>query len=181
MRESQSKQKFNSDFFIKIGFYLISFFVLFNFIVFTLYLINANTDFKIFNHAYIEAITPDQDINNILKTGIVKINNIENIDLNEENYIIIYGDFNQEVNWVEKIVSIDDDSITVTYDNVISTTISKDEVIGVYSNNANFIGILLYFSSFVQSYLLLVILDIILMIVYYYYLVKRNDISIYYR
>lgn len=164
---------------ILIVFYVLVLVVLVNTFVMTLYLINANEDYKIFNHAYKEAVLPEQDINETMKTGIVRIKEYEFHDLEVGTKVVMCCDYQIDTPWVETVVNKKQDrQLETTYEGVISTNVSEDNVYGVFVKEANILGTLYYSSSFITGYLYLTASHILLVSLYYILLLRNKKLNL---
>jgi len=160
---------------VLIGFYLLAALLLLNAVFMTLHFINRHYDYRVLNNLYIEAILPDQDITGRMSTGIVKIKelNIDKLGLNDK--VVICCDYGIDEHWVEDVISVDvdNDAIGVTYDGVVATSVSSDEIFGVYLTDANFLGTIYYTSTFIRGYILLLVSQGIILYLYHRLFVIR--------
>jgi hypothetical protein len=160
---------------VLVGFYLLTFVFFINSVFMTLHYINRNYDYHLLNRLYIEAVLPDQDITGRLSTGIVKIKelNINKLELGDQ--VVICCDYGIDEHWVEDVVSIDvdNDSVGLTYDGVVSVDVSSEEIFGVYLNNANFFETIYYTSTFMRGYILLIVSQGIVLYLYQRLFVKK--------
>jgi len=171
----QKKEKY-----AKIGFFLFGFILLFNISIMMIYLIDSNYQFRIFNHAYVNAVLPNQDINNPLKFGIVKVKELPFEDIKVGDKIIIYDDFGYKIYWIETVMAVDNDNFTVStsYDQDVTNTFDKDNIIGEYVKNANLFGTIYYSSSFLKGFIFITLSHGILLYVYYYLFMTKKEIDI---
>ncbi|GEM_PF-1152496 len=154
---------------IKYGLYLLILLVAVNVGFMTLHRFDPNYQYDILDYSYINAITPDQNVNATMYLDIVRVTefNPENAQIGDN--IIIYGDFGLNEYFVEEITSInqDDQTVTTTYDDQTSVTNEFNDVIGFYEREANLFGTIFYASKFNTGYLFLVIGHVLLVSMYY--------------
>lgn len=161
---------------INIVFYILAFILFINAIIMTIFFVNRNYDYKILNHLYIDAIVPDQDITNIMVTGIVKIEELDYNEISVNDKVVICCDFGLDENWVEDVVSIDKNTKTLvtTYNGIVTTNVSEDEVYGVFVKETSFIGTFYYTSMFLRGYILLMVSEILLLYIYHFLLMQNK-------
>jgi len=165
--------------YVRIGFFIFGFLLLINVLVMMIYLIDSNYKFRIFNHAYVDAVLPDQDIQGTMKLGIVRVKELNFDKLEVGDQVIVYNDFDLEVYWVETITSIDSTNLEIqsTYDDIISTTFSEDEILGEYIKDANFFGTVYYSASFLKGFIFLTIIHGIIGYSYYFLFMSKKEIT----
>jgi hypothetical protein len=169
--------KYTDKLYTWIGFFILAFLVIINILIMTFYLVDSNYEYNLSTHAYVDAVLPGQDIGSTLQLGIVRIEetNFEELNVGEE--VIVYGDFSLDVYWVETVVSVDAQKFEVasTYDQNSVTTFSKDEILGTYVRDANFMGTIYYSASFTRGFIFLTITHGIILFSYYYVLLYKKD------
>jgi hypothetical protein len=162
---------------VLVGFYLLAFVFFINSIFMTLHYINRNYDYKLLNNLYIEAVLPGQDIGTTgrASTGIVKIQEVQLDNLELGDQIVVCCDFNSQENWVEEVVSIDEENqlIESTYDGILVLETDVEDVFGVFQNQANFLGTVYYTSTFLRGYILLMLTEGILLFLYQRLFVRK--------
>lgn len=168
--------KYFKKHYIKIGFYVLAFILFVNAIFMSLHLINRNYDYRVLNKLYIDAILPDQDINNAMKTGIVKIEEINYDEINPGDNVVFCCDYGLDNNWVQEVVAVDRHQkiLRTSYDGIVTTNVTEDEAYGLYLKEANFFGTFYYTSSFPRGYVLLMISQMVLLYTYYHVLIKGS-------
>ncbi len=174
-KKDLSKPKKISDNWI--GFFIFGFLLLYNIVVMTLFLIDSGYEYKILKNNYIDAVLPDQSIDQTLLLDIVKIKEPVFSELEIGDKIIISGDFDLDVYWVETILEIDTDNSTIvaTYDNLSSSIFTEEEIIGVYIEDANFIGTLYYSASYTRGFIFLTISHVILLYGYSHLFLAKKE------
>jgi len=147
-----------------------------NIIISTLFFINGNTKYRLFERAYVEAVLPGQNINEPLNTGVVKAIDVDSENINVGDYIIVYGDYGLDENWVEIVIENDSEStfIVSSYSTFTALEVDKDDVLGVFVEEANFLGLIFYFSSFVVGYILIFCFEAIIVFAFYFYLLREK-------
>ncbi len=162
--------------YVKIGFYVLAFMFFINAVFMTFFLLNRKYDYLILDQLYIEAVLPEQDIDDTLYTGIVKIKEIDFDNLRPGDRIVFCCAYGIEENWVQEIVSVnpDDKTLTTTYDGVVTSDITEDDVNGVFIEEANFIGTFYYTAMFPRGYFLLLLSQTFFIYLYHYLLIQRR-------
>ena len=161
-----------------IGFFIFGFILLVNVIIMTLYLYDSNYEYKILNNVYIDAVLPNQVIDQTLDLGIVRIEEAVIDELVVGDKIVMYGDFQLDVYWVETVVAIDlvTSQVQTTYDQITINTLREDEIVGVYIEDANFFGTIYYSASFLEGFIFLTISHAIILFGYWFVLLyKKNE------
>ena len=164
--------------YVRIGFFIFGFLLVINVLIMMIYLIDSNYQFRIFNHAYVDAVLPEQDVQETMQLGIVRVKELKFDKLEVGDQVIVYDDFDLEVYWVETITSIDSTNLEVqsTYDEVVSTTFSEDEILGEYVKDANFFGTIYYSASFLRGFIFLTISHGIIGYGYYFLFMSKKEI-----
>lgn len=135
----------------------------------SLHRFDPNYEYNILNHSYVNAVTPDQDVNQTMYLDIVRITEFKATNIAVGDYVVIYSDFGLNEYFVEQVTAVDNDAqtITTTYDQVTSITNRFTEVTGIYEHEANLIGTIYYASKFPTGYLFISLGHIILLSMYY--------------
>lgn len=151
------------------GFYLILLLFTVNIGFMTLHRLDTNYRYELLPFSYINAVTPDQNVNQTMFLGIVRIKTFDPASVHPGDDIIIYSDFGLNEYFVEEIISINNDNqtVTTTYDQVTSVTSEFSDIPGVYVGNANLVGSIYYASKFNTGYVFLVLGHVILLAMYY--------------
>ena len=169
--------KYDKRTYIWTGFFVFGFILVLNIVIMTLFLIDSKFEYKILDEVYVDAVQPGQELNDKLTLGIVKIKevNFQNLEIGDK--IVVWGDFSLDVYWIETVVSVDDVSLDVdaTYDNLLSTNFIDSDIIGIYIEDANFLGSVYYSASFFQGYIFLSISHLLILFGYYYIFLSRKD------
>ncbi len=178
-RKLKNLSKDNKNFYVWIGFFIFGLILLVNIGFMTIYLINNDYQYRVIDHAYVDVVLPNQEIDTTLQLGIVKIEETSLAELKVGDSVVVYSDFKIDVYWVETIVSIDASAkeVTVTYDNVSTETFSEDDILGIYVEDADFFGTIYYSASYLRGFIFLTITHgIILYGFYYIFLAKKETI-----
>ncbi len=151
-------------------FYFLILLALVNIGMMTIHRMDPSYEYSIFNHSFINAISPGQNVSQTMYTDIVKITefNVDNISIGDN--VVVYSDYGVDEYWVEEIVSIDRDleELSVTYDNVSAQTVPFNLVLGEFQSDANIFGTIYYSAKFnIGYYLLLAAHGFILTFIYY--------------
>ncbi|MDA3931578.1 MAG: hypothetical protein PF513_02440 [Tenericutes bacterium] len=162
--------------YVKIGFYFLAFIFILNAIFMTVFLINRNYGYRIVNNLYAEAILPDQDLNNTLKTGIVKVEEIDYEEINVGDKIVFCCDMGADSYWVQEVVEVNrvNKLLQTTYDGETAANVSEDEIYGVYVTEANFFGTLFYTAMFPRGYIMLILSEIFFVYIYHYVFIQKK-------
>ena len=163
--------------YVKIGFFLFGFILLLNISIMMSYLLDARYDCNILNNAYTHAVLPDQSLNQKLHLGVVKIRKLEFDDIEVGDKIVVDGDFNLDVYWVETVVSVNHTTkaVLTSYDHKVASTYSKEDIAGEYIKDANFLGMLYYSASFSKGFILITLTHSIALYVYYHLLITKKE------
>ena len=172
-KHSSLKRKIVKFFFlILIGLFMI------NIGIMTLHRKDSNYQYKILEYSYINAITPDQNVNRTMYLDIIQIHKFNSDDIQVGDYIVIYSDFGLNEYFTEKVTRVnnDDQTITTTYDNETAITNKYTDIVGVYEKEANLFGTIYYASKFNTGYVLLILSHIIVLAIYYisFFNVKKD-------
>lgn len=136
----------------------------------TIHRLDSNYEFPIFNHSYINAISPDQNVSQTMYTNITKIVkfNPNEVEINDD--IIIYSDFGIEEYFVERVTAIDyeNEIISTTYDEVTIVNTRFEDVLGTYDKTSNIIGTIYYTAKFNIGFLMMTTAHVLLPAIYYY-------------
>jgi len=164
------------------GFYLVLGFVIINAIFMSLYFHDNEYKYTVFSHSYIEAILPEQATNQTLSTGVVRIKDTSFEAFKKGDYVVTYNEDNQllgtgiEFPLISEVISVNEtaETLVITYDDVVSISVSQEEVIGEYQREAGFIGTYYYTNMFLRGYILLMFSHIILLSGYYFVFIYDN-------
>lgn len=178
-------QKLKSLFIHKVKTYLWTGFFIFgailavNVLIMTFYLTDAGYNYNLMNNSYANAVLPEQDIGGVMDLGIVRVEEIRYSDLSIGDQVVIYEDFSLDVYWVETVVSLDDQTknVELTYDNISTNTYHINELIGQFTEKADFLGTIYYTSTFTRGYIFLAMSHIILLVGYWYAFLNKKDVE----
>jgi len=165
-----------------IPFYILLVFVIFNTTMMTVYFTDNEYNYALFSHSYIEAILPDQATNQSLVTGIVRIKEPSFETLQSGDYVVTYDEDERLISTGGQFALVSevlvnnetDETLTITYDNVVSITLPYEEIIGAFQRDAGIIGTYYYTSMFFRGYALLMFSHIILISGYYFVFIYDN-------
>jgi len=177
-RKLKNQSKYNDNIYLWIGFFIFGFILFVNVLIMLMFLSDSQYQYRIINHAYIQAVLPEQEINSTLQLGIVRIKELKLDELQIGDSVLVYEDFNLDVYWVEEITSIDlsANEVVLTYDSLNHTTYDIDDIVGVYENDANFFGTVYYSASFIKGFVYLTISHVFLIVGYFYiFIVKKEE------
>jgi hypothetical protein len=167
---------------IMVIFYILLVFVILNTIMMTLYFTDNEYTYRLFSHSYIEAILPEQPTNQSLVTGIVRIKEPAFETLESGEYVVTYDEDERLLSTggafalVSEVLvnNQSDETLTITYDDVVSITLPYEEVIGEYQRDAGIVGTYYYTNLFFTGYAFLMISHIILIAGYYFVFIYGN-------
>ncbi len=162
-----------------IFFYVLLALVVINVVVKSLYFYDNTYQYRILSHSYIEAILPEQPIDQPMNTKITRIKEPNLDTLKPGDHVVIHDHDNVLLSLSESfplIVTVVDimgenNAIEVSYDATISAMIDHHDIIGSYQKEANFGGIYYYTAMFPMGYYSLMFSHIILLSGYYYILI----------
>ncbi len=162
--------------YVKIGFFIFGFLLLINISIMMGYLLDQSYNYKIFDNAYTQAVLPEQSLDQKLKLDVIKYKKLPFEDIKVGDQVVVDGDFNIDVYWVETVVSIDSTNklITTSYDQQVVSTYTENEIIGMYIANANFIGSIYYTASFLKGFIFITLTHGIFLFSYYYILINKE-------
>jgi hypothetical protein len=167
---------------ILIGFYVLLVLVIVNVVFMTLYFIDNEFEYTIFSHSYIEAILPEQPTNASLKTGIVRIKEPSFETVEPGDYVVTYDEDERLLSTGGAFALVSEvlvnnqtsETLTITYDDVVSITLPYEDIIGEYERNAGIIGTYYYTNMFLRGYAFLMVSHIILLTGYYFVFIYGN-------
>jgi hypothetical protein len=168
-------KKFNETVSIKrkislIVFALLTLGLLFHSIILTMFYIDNNYQFKVFNHSYIAAVLSDQDTTDTMYTGVVKVSaySFDHIEIGDQ--VIVWSDFNIDEYFVHYVNGVNEGEKTIDtgYTTTVANEISNERIVAVYESNANLIGSLYYSSLFTRGYIFLLLSHLLFGLGYYY-------------
>ena len=167
--EEQSKTTPLKRRIIKYGFIFLIVLFMVNIGFMSLHRFDPDYKYQILNHSYINAITPDQNVNQTMYLDIVRVTEFQPTDIQIGDYIVIYDDFGLSEYFVEQVTAVDMDNQTVstTYDQTTVISNRFVDVIGKYETEANLLGTIYYASKFETGYLFLILGHFILLAMYY--------------
>ena len=158
------------------GFFIFGFILLVNVFIMSLYLADSEYQFPVLDNAYVDSVLPGQDINQKLNLGIVRVKEFKVEEIQVGDKIVIDGDFNIDVFWVENVVEINPvtKEIQATYDQATINSFRYDEIVGVYVEEANLMGTLYYSASFTEGFIFLTISHAILLYMYFHLFLQKK-------
>lgn len=150
-------------------FYALTILVLSSVALMTLQYIDSDYTYRILNRSFISAISPNQDINGVLNTSIIQVIEFDKNDIAVGDNVVVFGDYNIDEYWVEEITDIDfiSQQVELTYDQVSTYTVRFDKIIGIYEQEANLFGTILYTAKFTRGYILIIASHFIILLAYY--------------
>ncbi len=159
-------------------FYILILLALVNIGIMTVHRMDPKYEYSTFNHSFINAISPGQNVSQTMYTSIVKITEfkIDNVSIGDN--VVVYSDFGVDEYWVEEIVAIDENSqeLSTTYDNVSVQKVPFDIILGKYESDANLFGTIYYSAKFNIGYLLLLTAHgFILAFIYYSFIENKGS------
>jgi nucleoid DNA-binding protein len=159
------------------GFFIFGAILVINVIIMTFYLSDSGYNYNLMKNSFVNAVLPSQDTTGAMDLGIVKVAEPIYADLSIGDQVVIYSDFSLDVYFVETVVSIDNQTKTIelTYDNIISNGYHISDIVGTYSENANFLGTIYYASMFIRGYIFIALSHLILLVGYWYTFLKTNS------
>lgn len=180
IKKLKNLAKYDNLNYVWVGFFLFAFLLVINVVIMTLYLVDSEDEYKYLDNAYVNAVLPGQEIEQTLDLGIVHIEKVNFSKLEIGDKIVISGDFQLDVYWVETIISIDDNTleISATYDDITTNTFNSDDIVGTFTSEANFIGTIYYSASFTKGFTLLAFSHVFLLWGYYHIFLTKKESKI---
>ncbi len=163
--------------YVKIGFFIFGLLLLLNISIMTVYLIDQTYDHTLFKTAYTHAVLPEQSLNQKLKLDVVKYKRLPFNDIKVGDKVIVDGDFNLDIYWVETVVAVDHTAKTIktSYDYEVASTYHEDDIVGMYIKDANFFGTIYFSASFLRGYTFITLTHCLLLYAYYSLLIHKED------
>lgn len=145
-------------------------------LILTLFYIDNDYQYKIYNFTYVDAILSDQDTSQPMRTGIVRMREFSYETITTDDQIVMCCDFGTDENFVHYVDAIDESNRTLdtSYTGNAFNTLSEDDIIGIYEKDANFFGTIYYTAMFTQGYILLLLSHVLLGLGYYYIFIFDN-------
>jgi hypothetical protein len=144
-----------------------------------LQLATSDRGLSLFGRATILAATIDQDIEIVddqfeVAAKVVIMRKFNPSQLDNGDYVIIYGKFGSDFYWIERVISFDLEKaeLTTSVDGFFASDdiTSFDQVIGFYVKDASLSGTINYTSSTTRGFLItLMTYTLILYVLYYAY------------
>jgi len=161
----------------QIGFLALFTIVLINLVIMTIYYYDADYEYRLMSHSYIEAVLPNQAASQTLQTGIVRVIDVDPDVIVPGERVIIYDSDskllpleNNRFPLVATVVSVDlaTQTVQVSYDNIFVQRASVSDLLGSYVHQASFVGTYYYTSMFTFGYIMLATGHVILLGGYYF-------------
>jgi hypothetical protein len=127
----------------------------------------------------IQAVYRDQVVtDNSVKTGLVKIRSIQPEDILVGNEVLVYDEARDSGRylWVQEIVLIQGDQITVRFnDFLISQTVSYDDIVYAYVRDATQTDKVFYFITQPRGLLYAFVVSFVFVSASYIIIIKKRD------
>lgn len=140
-------------------------------------LISKDLSKEIFNYRYVIAISKDQEIDEDLTGEVVRIKTIDKTTLNSGDRVLVFGLYGNNYYWEVEILDNDitNQEVEATFDDVIRNRYSYDEIEGIYTDEANIIGIFYYTASTPRGFITMIILHALIVYIVHYVMFKDKD------
>ncbi len=127
----------------------------------------------------VQAVYRNQVVtDNTVKTGLVKVRTIKPTDVFVTNEVLVYDEARDGGNflWVQEIVLIQDDQITVRFNEfLIAQTITYDDIEYAYVRDANLTDKVFYFITQPRGLLYAFVISFVIVAGSYVILIKKKD------
>lgn len=175
IRKLKNLSKYDKKVYIWIGFFIFAFILFLNIIFMMLQLLDSDYQYRLLDKSYIDAVLPEQDLDQPLTLRIVKVKEPVMEDLKVGDEIVIYGDYDLNVYWIETIVSVSSSEVQATYDQLLISTFQEEDIMGVYVKDANFMGTIYYSASYLEGFIFLTTSHVFLLSGYYYFFLSKKE------
>jgi hypothetical protein len=140
-------------------------------------MISKDLSKEIFNYQYVIAISKVQDIDEDLTGEVVRLKIIDKTTLNSGDRVLVFGLYDSSYYWEVEILDNDitNQEVEATFDDVIRNRYSYDEIEGIYTDEANIIGIFYYTASTPRGFITMIILHALIVYIVHYVMFKDKN------
>jgi hypothetical protein len=140
-------------------------------------MISKDLSKEIFNYQYVIAISKDQEIDEDLTGEVVRLKIIDKTTLNSGDRVLVFGLYDSSYYWEVEILDNDitNQEVEATFDDVIRNRYSYDEIEGIYTDEANIIGIFYYTASTPRGFITMIILHALIVYIVHYVMFKDKN------
>lgn len=154
----------------KILIIVVSVIILIQSIYFFIPLVTQNKGINQYGFSAFNAVKYNEEaIGNKLKLTVVWANKVESLEIND---LIIIKDnkTGKEEYWIEKVILIDNENITLQTNDIEPTThvVSKNKIIGKYIKDANLLERVYFVNSNLLGYILSFIIEVGILVIIIY-------------
>lgn len=131
----------------------------------------------VFGYRYVIAISKDQEIDEDLTGEVVRLKTIDKTSLNEGDRVLVFGLYGNSYYWEVEILNndVNNQEVEATFDDVIRNRYTYDEIEGIYTDQANIIGIFYYTASTPRGFITMIILHALIVYIVHYVMFKDKN------
>lgn len=132
---------------------------------------------NIFGYRYVIAISKNQEIDEDLVGEVVRLKTIDKTTLNVGDHVLVYGLYGNNYYWEVEVLDNDlvNEEVEATFDDVIRNKYSYDEIEGIYTEEANIIGVFYYTASTPRGFITMIVLHALIIYILHYAMFKDKD------
>ena len=131
----------------------------------------------VFGYSYVIAISKDQEIDEDLVGEVVRLKTIDKETLNSGDRVLVFGLYGNDYYWEVEVLNNDitRQEVEATFDDTIRNRYSYDEVEGIYTQQANIVGVFYYTASTPRGFITMLILHALIVYIVHYTMFKDKD------
>lgn len=146
--------------------------------------LDADHEYRIFDHTYTVAVLPGQDVQNLerLDAGVIRLEKPRWENLVAGDRVVYAGNGerllpldDETVPVVAEVVGVEEDRVHLTYNGTNTVTASPDTILGLYAGNASLLGIYHYGAMFPLGLVILALASIFLLWAYHIMFLARGE------
>ncbi|MFA5471632.1 MAG: hypothetical protein WC219_06265 [Acholeplasmataceae bacterium] len=139
-------------------------------------MILGNNTKDILGYQYEIVIEKNQDLDGEILGQVLKIEPILFENLNSGDHVLIYGLYGNNYYWEVEVVEINqvEQTLSVTFDDVIRNTYHIDDIEGQIAGSSNMISTFYYTASTIRGFISMILLHAIIVYGTYYLMFQRN-------
>src|SRR5690554_3975494 len=139
-------------------------------------MILGNNTKDILGYQYEIVIEKNQDLDGEILGQVLKIEPILFENLNTGDHVLIYGLYGNNYYWEVEVVEINqiEQTLSVTFDDVIRNTYHIDDVEGQIAGSSNMISTFYYTASTIRGFIPMILSHAIIVYCTYYLMFQRN-------
>jgi hypothetical protein len=131
----------------------------------------------VFGYRYVIAISKDQEIDEDLVGEVVRLKTIDKEALSPGDRVLVFGLYGNSYYWEVEVLDNDttDQVVEATFDDVIRNRYNYDEIEGMYTKQANIVGVFYYTASTPRGFITMLILHALIVYIVHYTMFKDKD------